>query len=258
MTFAIDKKILISLGRRTIGRASFDACEMLRLLKLVKLARTPLCAPLDWRMILPTRVELSASKHLPVLRVYRRTFYPHQFVHRMISLRSWRILQKNPPIVDIDGQILTLSPRYFDTLFGEWPSWKKVYLPKFSLRDLTVLDIGAGCGETALFFLSQGTKKVICVEPDPGNMEMLQSNASRNGWNVEMVLGRFEPAMLGWKFDYMKMDCEGCERTILNLESLPPCVIEVHDPHTHRAFIEKFHVSTVEEDKRGTWIVQTQ
>jgi hypothetical protein len=207
-------------------------------------------------MILPAGIELSASKHIPVFRVYRRTFYPHQFVHRMVTLRSWRLLKRHPPTVDINGQILTLNPRYFDTLFGEWPSWKTVYLPQFSLEGLTVLDIGAGCGESALFFLSHGAKKVICVEPDKENMELLRKNASRNGWNVETVLSGFDLAMLGWKFDFMKMDCEGCERALLKRDSLPPSSIEVHDADTHRRFVEAFHFTTVARDKRGTWIVK--
>jgi len=174
----------------------------------------------------------------------------------MVYLHSWHLLQRKPPRVKINGQVITLSPRYFDTLFGEWFSWKTAYLPRFNVKGMTFLDVGAGCGETALFYFSLGAAKVICVEPDRENMEMLRNNALRNGWNVETILGGFEPEMLEWKFDFMKMDCEGCEKTLLDLKSLPPCAIEVHGSETYRRFVDRFHVRTVSKD-RETWIVQS-
>jgi predicted RNA methylase len=49
--------------------------------------------------------------------------------------------------------------------YGEWESFYVIDRQK--LRDATVLDVGAGCGETAAFYFEKGAKKVICVESDP-------------------------------------------------------------------------------------------
>ena len=67
--------------------------------------------------------------------------------------------------------------RFFDSKdwkFSDWrksmcvtavDEWNKYYLPIY-VKGLTVLDVGAGEGETAKFFLEQGARKVICIEPD--------------------------------------------------------------------------------------------
>lgn len=164
-------------------------------------------------------------------------------------------MQRNPPIVNVNGQIITTTPRYFDILFGEWLSWTRDYLPSSRIRGLRVLDVGAGCGETAFFFLSHGAEKVICVEPDKDNVEILRKNAAKNGWNIEVINAYFQLEMLDWNFDYMKMDCEGCEKELLKLDSLPSCSVEVHDPETHRRLVEKFDAKTVAYEG-GNWIIQ--
>ena len=42
----------------------------------------------------------------------------------------------------------------------ELEMWHEQYLP----CGKKILDIGAGCGETALFYFKHGAEKVVCVE----------------------------------------------------------------------------------------------
>jgi hypothetical protein len=129
------------------------------------------------------------------------------------------------------------------------------YLPPFSLHGKTVLDVGAWCGETAMFFQDSGAEKVIAIERDSSAFRFLQSNTDRNGWNVEAINEPFSLSQLSdLKFDFMKMDIEGGEGLLLTLQT-PPCysVIEVHSPNMAREFQDRFKASTIEQyDSRVT------
>jgi predicted RNA methylase len=89
----------------------------------------------------------------------------------------------------------------------ELEGWHDWYLP---VED-TVLDLGAGCGETAFFYLNHGAKKVICIEANPKAVELLRRNFGDDSRViiVEAHIGS------------IKMDIEGSERNM---------VIETHFP----------------------------
>jgi SAM-dependent methyltransferase len=72
--------------------------------------------------------------------------------------------------------------------------WHKYYLP----IGKTVLDIGAGNGETAFFYLHHGAEHVICIEP---NSELLYRNFGRDPRVTIIPLA----------VDSIKSDCEGAE-----------------------------------------------
>jgi SAM-dependent methyltransferase len=97
--------------------------------------------------------------------------------------------------------------------YGEWESF--YVIDKQKLRGATVLDVGAGCGETAAFYFEKGAKKVICVESDPRCVRMLEFNRLVNDWNLEIVHSAFDPTILGRReVELAKFDCEGCERSL--------------------------------------------
>jgi hypothetical protein len=51
------------------------------------------------------------------------------------------------------------------TIFiGEYADWETFYLP-VNVKGLTVLDVGAGEGETARFYLEHGAKKLFALNP---------------------------------------------------------------------------------------------
>lgn len=120
--------------------------------------------------------------------------------------------------VEARGQKLKLLKRYMGFVVCEWSMWKEHYLPSFSPRNKTILDVGAGCGETAFFFFSEGAQKVIAVEPSAEAASCLRENAIRNGWNIEIVPEPFSLSHLSIPHDYLKVDCHGCESLMLSID----------------------------------------
>ena len=119
-----------------------------------------------------------------------------------------------------------LSERRLGLFLDE--NWARYYLP-IDVTGLTVLDIGAGEGETAKFFLDHGAAKVICIEPDPGAVKVLEENALNHPGKIEVHAKFFELSDLSIKHGFMKMDIEGYEESLLGLGELPaPSVVEIH------------------------------
>jgi hypothetical protein len=114
-----------------------------------------------------------------------------------------------------------------DMLLNESSEWRNVYLP-IDLRDKTVIDIGAGEGETAWFFLNHGAKHVICVEPSLKAGAFLKENAKRHNGKISVINDVFRLEHLELQFDFLKMDIEGYEEVLLMERLRVPSVIEVH------------------------------
>jgi SAM-dependent methyltransferase len=165
---------------------------------------------------------------------------------------NWKFVDGNS--VKIGPYVLELTPQYFELLWREWQAWKNWYLPPWSLKGKTVLDVGAGCGETALFYYYHGAKKVIAVEPQPSVTPLLKTNMERNKWNMKIVEGPFQLSMLEWNFDFMKMDGEGCEGLLLKADRLPPCAIEVHRGAVLDSLKERFGLKVLPQ--KEIWIAQ--
>jgi hypothetical protein len=100
-----------------------------------------------------------------------------------------------------DFEHLKLDPYHRGVLERELGKWHKTYLPlKRNIE--TVLDVGAGNGETAQFYLNHGAKTVICVEPDA---KLLSENFAND---PRIVIVPHAP-------DFIKLDGEGCERDMV-------------------------------------------
>lgn len=120
---------------------------------------------------------------------------------------------------------------------NEFEDWQKNYLP-ISVKGKIVLDVGAGEGESALFYLMHGAKKVLCVESNEDCLENLLYNSDYH--NIIPVLEPFDLTMLrDYKFDFMKMDIEGYEEVLLTTELNKSSVIEVHGLQLRDKFINK-------------------
>lgn len=91
----------------------------------------------------------------------------------------------------------------------EW--WHETYLPPQGIRG-TVIDIGAGCGETANFYLLHGAQRVICIESDPNVLQCLYLNYRRDP-RVTIIPAHVE---------MLKVDIEGAEEGM---------VVDTHWPH---------------------------
>lgn len=141
-------------------------------------------------------------------------------------------------------------------------NWINEYLPDFSLKGKTVLDVGSGCGESAYFFLSHGAKKVICIEQSYSRvLHLIRNNrnwSKGKEYNVlEVLHKRFNPENdLKIKADFMKVDIEGFEQLLLNYNITIPTVLEVHTWYLVEQFIKKgFRFKTNPDSMSGICIM---
>ena len=106
-----------------------------------------------------------------------------------------------------DFKDLKMTPDCRRTLELELGVWHRVYLPVKG----TVLDVGAGSGETALFYLKHGADHVVCIECDPAALDNLRQNFGH------------EPrvTIIPVRIDNIKIDIEGSEEGM---------VLETHFP----------------------------
>jgi SAM-dependent methyltransferase len=163
-------------------------------------------------------------------------------------------IMKWPEIVKIQDEKYTLMlPRtYAKILWNERSMWEKWYAGDF--KGKTVLDIGAGAGETASFFFNRGAKKVIAFEVNHQAIDYLWRNANINNWNIAIFGRKFHYMDLDMPycegFDYLKMDIEGGEITLLNYEGeLGPCSLELHPERIGdqnvKLLIKKFNLKPI-------------
>lgn len=80
------------------------------------------------------------------------------------------------------------------------------WLKNIDLRDINVVDIGAGVGTFTMLAIRQRAAHVLACEPDQGRFNVLQFNAARCGGirPVRMALGaKSEHATMTWKVEGM-------------------------------------------------------
>jgi len=149
----------------------------------------------------------------------------------------------------------------------------------FNYRNAVVLDIGAFSGDTLILFFKWGAKKVIAYEPVPENVKLIRLNAEVNkledrvtvmpyavsnrsgymkfdydefGQPFGFKLGKYKielPSMSirrvlskAEDVDIAKVDCEGCEKHLLEVSDLriPKWIIEVHYAHLLPSLVKHF------------------
>jgi ribosomal protein L11 methylase PrmA len=183
---------------------------------------------------------LGKKSHLPVFKILDFSFGPTAVVRIMWSTRKFALEDLGDEAVVKTGKsTLRLNRRKAALMVSEWKLWNEYYLPPSGLTGKTVLDVGAGCGETAALMFEKGAKKVVCVEPSMEEVRYLEENVKANGWDAEVVPTGFDVSMLRPGFDFVKMDCEGCEASLLSLEKLPNVIAEVHSVEMKKAFVDK-------------------
>lgn len=104
---------------------------------------------------------------------------------------------------------LRLDTYHKQVLEDELKRWHTLYLPKTGKLpdtvlngEASVLDIGAGNGETAQFYLNHGAQSVICID---ASTQLLRQN-----FKGDKRIKSFE-AYIG----FIKSDCEGGERDMV-------------------------------------------
>lgn len=156
---------------------------------------------------------------------------------------------------------IEMTPAAHMAFIKEQTEWSMYYLPWNGLKGKVVMDIGAGCGESAYFFFAHGASEVICVEPDPVKVAMLRRNAERRGWNVEIIPDIFRLEQLNRFFDFLKIDCDGGEDIMTKGQKLligTPTVIEVDSWFAARRFHKRFPEAAIVKRFHfpfNTWMV---
>jgi len=192
--------------------------------------------------MLKVKIGLSRRKKVPVLYILDVSYLPHDALTLLWNSRwvNEKDHHKEYTTLETKTNALKLTYQHASYMVREWRDWEKYYRPNFSLDGKTVLDAGAGCGETALLFFQFGAEKVIAIEPDSKAVEYLRENIAKNKWNVEVIPERFSLNHLKLDFDFAKIDVEGDEEKLLTLPKLDkPCVVEVHGTKLLNRFMEK-------------------
>ncbi len=139
-----------------------------------------------------------------------------------------------------DHRNLVLNDTGIFTAVCELP--EGLYAPPFDLKDKTVLDVGATCGEVAAWYLQIfHASRVICVEINPKSLPFLRKNAE--SISIEVVEEPFSVDHIRrFKPDFIKCDVEGYEMLLLEFQQqggvLPPCVIEAHTNWVRDQFLK--------------------
>lgn len=192
--------------------------------------------------MLKVKIGLSKRKKVPVFYILDGTYLPHEALRLLWDLRWLNEIEHNKEytILEAKGNTLKFLNQHASFIVDEWKVWGKYYIPHFSLQGKTILDVGAGRGETALLFFLHGAYKVIAVEPNVKAVECLKENMERNDWYVEIVAEPFSLEHLKFNYDFMKMDGEGCEELLLKLPKVDkPCVVEVHSSKLLNEFMRE-------------------
>lgn len=172
-------------------------------------------------MQLGLHLSLSKRKKLPVIHVDGV-----EYSFPIWQYKQARFISKTGLCLDTVGVAWFLNE--FD--FYSFPK----------IGDLTILDIGAGCGETAWKFLDDGAKSVIAIECDPKRFHMLQQNVVKLGMAVLPVGEPFQIEHLSrFNYDLIKCDVEGYEMLLVEYGGvLKPCIVEVHTNWIRDRFID--------------------
>jgi hypothetical protein len=211
--------------------------------------------------ILPiSRIRLSKRRHVPVIYIGEQSYHPWAFSRIFVKSLGWRFRKVSEELYSVryKGTTMTLPWPYAFGLareyFTEWPSY---YLPKFSLVGKTVLDAGAGAGESAYFFLQHGASKVLTVERNEMAARLIDKNAEENRWPVERIADAWDNSILQkFSFDFMKMDIEGDEKQLLEIDELSfPAVVESHTPELTKALCDKFRLKARTVRPGMAWMV---
>lgn len=184
-----------------------------------------------------------------------KIFSPGRYLRALAIAKAWGVARMPNGHIFIPAlNFETTNFLFFSLLADEWHGWERWYLP-MSVRGKTVLDAGAACGDTAMFFIYNGAKKVISIEPDRERFVVLKRNIEANNWNAEAINDVLRPEHLRMDFDFAKIDIETSDMELLKLNSLPPCVVETHWEEVTDAFVRKFGMRKLR--RNGPWNILT-
>ena len=184
---------------------------------------------------------LSRKRHLPVIWVAGITNFNLYRLDVVLKYRGMTLTKIDDKHIAIEknGLQFILLQDYANIVIHEFTKWTRDYKFPSSLKNRTILDIGAGCGETIFYFAIKGCRNFIAVEPNTQCADLLRKNAENNSLNVKVYNDIFRKSHLNENFDFIKCDCEGGESILLEQEISKPISLEVHGLDLIKKFQEK-------------------
>ena len=173
------------------------------------------------------RSAKSAIGQFSALRRYSAQGQHGSMVHIPFSRSIRYVVNKKMLEKKLNKERWVFSGPTVVLILNESVSWERYYLP-VPVKDKVVLDVGAGEGETARFFLEHGAKRVTCIESNQKAFCSLRRNSLDHD-SITAVFKRFSASDLeAFPCDFLKVDIEGCEECLLDVQLSVPAVIEVH------------------------------
>ena len=211
---------------------------------------------------------LSKKKKLPVWKLFDSTFAPWDLSKAFEKARKARnagISEGSDGYyhVKISSWDLKLTGYYAGLIVNEFALWEYQYLP-VDVKGKVILDIGAGEGESAVLYLSHGAEKVTAIEPNPVAFKVLEENVKANDLPIVAINEKFDLKHLQIDHDFLKMDIEGHEVSLLDLPAdydLGQCAIEGHPLNGRfvgHEIAKKFGLEIVEDDGKGVVILNSR
>jgi precorrin-6B methylase 2 len=91
---------------------------------------------------------------------------------------------------------------------------------ELNVKGKEVVDIGASIGDTAIYFLANGARRVYCFETSPYRFSVSKRNLRMNGYLQKVKLFNkefdFRTLHLRGSSNALKVDCEGCEYALFD------------------------------------------
>lgn len=159
------------------------------------------------------------------------------------------------------GKILEFYYDIFTTI-----SFKEIYVNEVynvDVKEKTVVDVGAGVGDSSIYFALNGAKRVYAFDI---NIKYLEKNVKINGFADVIVPIQCNCGLLSNTLDIitykynipsgsvLKVDCEGCEygffvSTLKNIQRYSAIVVEYHQGVQYLA--ERFKEAGFEVIRKG-------
>jgi len=174
-------------------------------------------------------MRIFPSVSSPVSSIILNAFYSAYAQSKILTKKNRFNIRKigsDKYTITLNYKTVFLNKEHLLMVLNEWDDWSKYYV-QHDLHGKTVLDVGAGCGETALLFYLHGASKVIAVENDPRCKKFLFENMQY--LPIIPFTCSFSLPLLSLDHDFLKMDIEGAEKLLLKYsDDTGPCVIEAH------------------------------
>lgn len=134
-------------------------------------------------------LELAGGYRALTLRSFLATFVWDVFAYRWMRASKTRSYNRRRRVKTRGGTTIQYRRNRGDIQSIREVWLERVYQVPFEQKPEIVVDLGANIGLTTLFFCEEySPKRVVVVEPDPGNAEVLRANAVQRQSTIDIIV----------------------------------------------------------------------